>query len=75
MLLVMIGCQSRTTGEVELERNDLKDSSGTVNQSLVYDTSTESGIPIMGEQVLRKDSIMVKDKEVKSKNVLFQKRR
>jgi hypothetical protein len=68
VLLVMIGCQSRTTGEVELEIIDLKDSSGAVNQSLIHDTLAECGMPIMGEQVLRKDSIMVKDKDVKSKN-------
>ncbi len=75
MLLVMIGCQSRTTGEVELEKNDLKDSSGTMHKSLAHDTLTESRTNIiLGEPMLAEDSIKVSYKEIKSKNCSVPKR-
>lgn len=54
IFLVMVGCQSRTTGEVELQKNVLIDSSGTIHQSIDADTS------VMGKPVLTKDTVKVK---------------
>lgn len=65
ILLVMLGCQSRTTGEIELQKKDAKDSSGTIHQSPGADTLIES---VMGKPVLAEDSIKVKSNDVKNKN-------
>ncbi|WP_028979329.1 hypothetical protein [Sporocytophaga myxococcoides] len=71
ILLVMMGCQNRTTGEVELQKNEIKDSSGTMHQSLDPNALPES---VMGKPVLTVDTMKVKNKEVKNKNCSVPKR-
>jgi len=68
VLLIMVGCQSRTTGEVELQ-NDIKDSSGTLLQSISPDTLAKSDSPpVMGKPVLAEDTIKAKLSDGKKKN-------